>query len=78
MLVVDHDAKFTSEVFRAFVKSIGSSLIVGSAYHKNTNAKVNRVNGVIGEKLRAYASANGSEDDWDKQLTFAEFEEYAS
>ena len=31
LLVVDHDAKFTSEVFRAFVKSKGSSLIVGSA-----------------------------------------------
>ena len=28
MLVVDHDAKFTSEVFRAFVKRMGSTLIV--------------------------------------------------
>ena len=71
VLVVDHDAKFTSAVFRAFVKSMGSSLIVGSAYHKNTNAKVERANGVIGDTLRAYA--NGRKDDWDKQLTFAEF-----
>ena len=31
VLVVDHDAKFTSEVFLAFVKSMGSSLIVCSA-----------------------------------------------
>jgi hypothetical protein len=45
--VVDHDPKFTSQVFRAFVKSTGSCLIVGSAYHKNTNAKVERTNGVI-------------------------------
>ncbi len=47
VLVVDHDPKFTSEVFRAFVESMGLCLIVGSAYHKNTNAKVERANGVL-------------------------------
>ncbi len=51
VLVVDHDPKFTSEVFRAFVQSMGSCLIVGSAYHKNTHAKVERANGV-GDTLR--------------------------
>ena len=71
VLVVDHDPKFTSEVFRAFVKSMGSCLIVGSAYHKNTNAKVERANGVISDTLRAYA--NGRKDDWDVQLLPAEF-----
>ena len=71
VLVVDHDAKFTSEVFLAFVKSMGSSLIVGLAYHKNTNAKVERAKRVMGDTLRAYA--NGRKDDWDKQLQFAEF-----
>ncbi len=40
VLVVDHDPKFTSNMFWALVKSIGSCLIVRSAYHKNTNAKV--------------------------------------
>ena len=68
-LIVDHDPKFTSEVFRAFVKGMGSSLIVGSAYHKNTNAKVERANGVLGDTLRAFA--NGRKDDWDQQLPFA-------
>ncbi len=44
--VVDHDPnlKSTSEVpvfpGLAFVKSMDSCLIVGSVYHKNTNAKV--------------------------------------
>ena len=41
VLVVDHDAKFASDVFRTFAKGMGSCLIVGlggSAYHKNTNA----------------------------------------
>ena len=45
----------------AFVKSTGSCLVVGSAYHKNTNAKVERTNGVISDTLRAYA--NGRKDD---------------
>ena len=67
--MVEHDPKFTSAVFRALVKSMGSGLIVGSAYHKNTNAKVERANGVIGDTLRAYA--NGRKDDWDRQLPLA-------
>ncbi len=71
VLVVDHDPKFTSAVFRAFAKGMGSCLIVGSAYHKNTNAKVERANGVIGDTLRAFA--NGCKDDWDRQLPLAEF-----
>ena len=36
VLVVDHDSKFTGGVFSAFVKGWGSTLIVGSAYHKDT------------------------------------------
>ena len=71
VLVVDHDAEFTSEVFLAFVKCMGSSIIVGSVYHKNTNEKVERANGVVGDTLQAYA--NGRKDDLDKQLPFAEF-----
>ena len=49
VLVVDHDPKFMSAVFQAFVKSMGSCLLVGSAHHKNTNAKVERANGVISD-----------------------------
>jgi hypothetical protein len=70
-LVVDHDPKFTSDIFRAFVKGMGTNLVVGSAYHKNTNAKVERANGVIGDTLRAFA--NGRKDDWDKHLSMAIF-----
>ena len=66
---MDHDAKFTSQVFRAFAKSMGSCLIVtvGSAYHKNTNAKAELSNGVNSDTLSAYA--NGRKDDWDSHLT---------
>ena len=51
VLVVDHDAKFTSEECWAREEQLGSSLTVGSAsrYHKNTNAEW--ANGVIGDTL---------------------------
>jgi len=71
VLVVDHDPKFTSTLFQEFTRRIGSSLIVGSAYHKNTNAKTERVNGVLGDTLRAFA--NGRKDDWDVWLPYAVF-----
>ncbi len=71
VLVVDHDSKFTSQVFLAFVKGWGSCLIVSSAYHKNTNAKVVRTNGVVSYTLRAYA--NGHKDDCDCHLPLAVF-----
>jgi len=63
VLVVDHDPKFTSSLFREFTRCIGSSLLVVSAYHKNTNAKTERVNGVLGDTLSAFA--NGRKDNWD-------------
>ena len=71
VIVVDHDARFTGEVFQAFVKAMGSSLIVGSAYHKNTSSKIERANGVVGDTLRAFS--NGRRDDWDVHLPFAAF-----
>jgi hypothetical protein len=65
----DHDSKFASEVFRAYVKGWGSCLIVGSAYHKNTNANVERANGIVSDTLRTFANGlRGRKDDWDDHL----------
>ena len=58
-------------MFLAFVKRMGPCLIVGSAHHKNTNAKGGRANGVMSDMLRAYN--NGRKDDWDSHLALAEF-----
>ncbi len=71
VLVVDHDPKFTSKLFRQFTSSISSSLLVSSAYHKYTNARAERVNGVLGDTLLAFA--NGSKDDWDVWLSYTVF-----
>ena len=71
VVVVDHDPKFRGAFFTAFAKGLGSALIVGSAYHKNTSAKVERVNGVVGDTLRAFV--NGRGDDWDTCLPLVDF-----
>ncbi len=71
VLVLDHDPKVASKLFREFTRSIGSSLLVGSAYHKNTNARAERVNSVLGDTLRAFA--NGRKHDWDVWLPYAVF-----
>ena len=42
---------------------------MGSAYHKNTNAKMEWVNGLLRDTLRAFA--NGRKDDWDMWLPYA-------
>ena len=65
------DSKFTSRLFQKFTRRISSSLLVGSAYHKNTNAKTERVNGVWWDTLRAFA--NGRKYDWDAWLPYAVF-----
>ena len=56
---------------RAVQGILGSSLLIGSAYHKNTNAKAERVNGVLGDTLLAFA--NGRKDDWGAWLPYAVF-----
>ena len=66
VLVVEHDPKFTSALFKEFTGRIGSSLLIGSAYHENTKAMAERVNGVLGDTLRAFT--NGRKDDWEVWL----------
>ncbi len=50
---------------------MGLCLIVGSAYQKKTNAKVEPANSIIGDMLRAYA--NWRKDSGDLQLPLAEY-----
>jgi hypothetical protein len=68
VLVVDHDGIPRLPQGHAMM---GSCLIVGSAYHKNTNTKVERANGVISDTLRAFA--NGCKEYWDGHLPMAVF-----
>ena len=71
VLVVDHDPKFTSQLFCEFTKAIGSARIVVTACHKNTGARVERAYGVLGDTLQTLA--NSRRDDWDKWVLHACF-----
>ena len=57
VLVIDHDPKFTSQLFHKFTKAIGSALIVGTTYHKNTRAHIEWTNCVLGNTLLALANS---------------------
>ncbi len=50
-LVVALNPKITSNIFREFNRRLGSK------YHKNTNARAERVNGVLGDTLQAFGTA---------------------
>ena len=64
VLVVDHNPKFTFQLFHEFTKVIGFALIVGTAYDKNTRASIELANGVLGDTL--WVLANCRQDYWDK------------
>jgi hypothetical protein len=74
--VLASDPKFTSMLSKEFTRRIGSSLLIVSAYHKNTNARAERP-GVNGRGCWAtpyvQGFANGSKDDWDVWLPYAIF-----
>jgi hypothetical protein len=74
--VLASDPKFTSMLSKEFTRRIGSSLLIVSAYHKNTNARAERP-GVNGRGCWAtpyvQGFANGSKDDWDVWLPYAVF-----
>ena len=51
--------------------ALGSSLIIGSPHHHNTTSKVERVNGVIADVLRAFAGDRS--DAWLELVQLVEF-----
>ena len=69
VLVVDHDHGALFRQLQGVHAAHPLELLIGSAYHKSTNAKAERVNGVtgvLGDTLRAFA--NGRTDEWDVWL----------
>jgi hypothetical protein len=70
-LVSDRDTRFTSSFWTALHAALGASLIFGSPHHHNTTSKVERVNGVIADVLRAFAGHRC--DDWPELVPLVEF-----
>jgi len=70
-IVSDRDCRFTAEFWTSLHRALGSTLIFGSPEHHNTTSKVERVNGVIADVLRAFV--NDRQDNWPELTPLVEF-----
>ena len=70
-IVSDRDCWLTAEFWTALHRAFGSTLIFGSPDHHNTSSKVERVNWVVADLLRAFA--NDRQDDWPLLTPLVEF-----
>ncbi len=70
-IVSDRDPKFTSKFWRALWKRMGSELKMCTSFRPQTDGQTMRVNLVIQQFLRNYATAD--QQDWVDHLELAEF-----
>ena len=69
-LVSDRDPRFTSRFWRAVFSLLGTRLAMSTAYHPQTDGQTERVNRVLEDVLRSYAT---SFIQWSDFLPLAEF-----
>ena len=70
-IVSDRGTKFTSRVWRAINKTLGTQLKLSTAYHPQTDGQTERVSQVLERYLRVFVSYK--QDDWSKLLQRAAF-----
>lgn len=69
-LVSDRDPRFTSHFWRAVFEKLGTQLSMSTAAHPETDGQTERVNRVLGDILRSYAT---SFKHWSDFLPLVEF-----
>ena len=69
-IVSDRDPRFTSRFWRAVFGLLGTRLAMSTAYHPQTDGQTERVNRVLEDVLRSYAT---SFTEWSDFLPLAEF-----
>ena len=70
-IVSDRDAKFTSKFWQTLFQTLGTKLAMSTAFHPQTDGQTERANRTLEDMLRAFTGYR--QDDWDLQLTAAEF-----
>jgi hypothetical protein len=70
-IISDCDPKFTSLFWKALFKKMGTKLAMSTAFHPQTDGQTERMNRTLEQMLRNYV--NYKMDNWDEQLTGAEF-----
>ncbi len=69
-IISDRDPRFTAHFWRAFWAHMGTTLLMGTAYHPQTDGQTERANRTLETMLRA--RVNFQQTDWDEHLTAAE------
>lgn len=70
-IVSDRDPKLRGNFCRELFKLLGTTQLMSTAYHPQTDGQTERVNRVIEEVLRHYV--NPRQTDWDEHLAMVEF-----
>jgi transposase InsO family protein len=69
-IVSDRDPRFTSIFWQSLWGQLGTTLLMSTAFHPQTDGQTERQNRTLEENLRAYV--NYQQDDWDTKLVAAE------
>ena len=70
-IVSDRDSKFVSKFWSVLHKILGTTLLMSSAYHPQTDGATERVNRTVGSILRSIVATD--QHDWCQKLPFVEF-----
>jgi len=70
-IISDRDVKFTGHFWRTLRKRLDTKLNFNSAYHRQTEGKMEAVNSILGNLLRSLTGENSQL--WDCALAQAEF-----
>lgn len=70
-IISDRDVRFTSNFWRSLWELTGTKLLMSTAYHPQTDGQTERMNRTLEDILRTYT--NYEQNDWDEQLSSAEF-----
>ena len=70
-IISDRDPRFTAKFFEFVFKSLGTRLRMSTADHPQTDGQTERVNRVLEDILRSYATS--FIDSWSSHLPMAEF-----
>lgn len=69
-IISDRGVQFTAKFWREFIKLIGSTQGLSSAFHPSTNGAAERANAMVERYLRCYVTYQ--QTDWSSLLPFAE------
>ncbi|GAA5986355.1 hypothetical protein JCM11641_005352 [Rhodosporidiobolus odoratus] len=69
--VCDQDVRWRSGFWRSFCKAVGTSLSMSSAYHPQSNGRIERLHRDLNQILKQFVS--DSQEDWADAIPFAQF-----